>query len=84
MQILSVPPAIMNWIHRISSRTIKRLLAVIGLSPFLASVAFASPARPNVLFILSDDLRPDLSCYGSYVETPNLDHWRPIAMGTRG
>jgi len=56
----------MNWIHRSFSRTILRLHAVIGLSPFLASVAFASPARPNVLFILSDDLRPDLSCYGSY------------------
>lgn len=63
----------MNWIHRIFSQTIKRPQAVICLSLFLASVAFAGPARPNVLFILSDDLRPDLSCYGSYVETPNLD-----------
>jgi len=63
----------MNWVHRSSSRTIKRLFAVIGLFPFLASVAFAGPACPNVLFILSDDLRPDLSCYGSYVATPNLD-----------
>jgi len=63
----------MNWIPRIFSRTIMRPHAVIGLFLFLASVAFASPARPNVLFIISDDLRPDLSCYGSYVETPNLD-----------
>ena len=63
----------MNWIHRIFSRTIIRPHAVIGLLPFLASAALAAPARPNVLFILSDDLRPDLSGYGSYVETPNLD-----------
>lgn len=63
----------MNWIHRIFRRTILRPQTVIGLFLSLASVALASPARPNVLFILSDDLRPDLSCYGSYVETPNLD-----------
>jgi iduronate 2-sulfatase len=56
-QFLSLPTAIMNWIHRIFSRTIKRHLAVIGLSSFLAS----------------DDLRPELSCYGSLVATPNLD-----------
>jgi arylsulfatase A-like enzyme len=39
----------------------------------LARVSFAGPAGPNVLFIISDDLRPDLSCYGSHVQTPNLD-----------
>lgn len=38
--------------------------------------AFAAPApRPNVLFILCDDLRPDaLGCYGSaHVKTPHID-----------
>jgi arylsulfatase A-like enzyme len=54
-------------------RTRLRPLALIVLFPFFANAAFASPARQNVLFIISDDLRPDLSCYGSYVETPNLD-----------
>jgi iduronate 2-sulfatase len=63
----------MNRIHRILSATIMRHLAPVGLLPLLASGAWAGPSRPNVLFILSDDLRPDLSCYGSYVETPNLD-----------
>ena len=63
----------MKGIPRIVSRTTPGLFAIIGLFPFLASMAFAGPPRPNILFILSDDLRPELSCYGSKVETPNLD-----------
>jgi N-acetylglucosamine-6-sulfatase len=40
----------------------------------LSSAAFAAE-RPNVLFILCDDLRPDaLGCYGSrHVKTPHID-----------
>lgn len=34
----------------------------------------ASAARPNVLFIAVDDLRPELRCYGAeYVKSPNID-----------
>ena len=42
-----------------------------------------SGSRPNVLFILCDDLRPDaLGCYGSkHVPTPNID--RLAREGTR-
>ena len=30
--------------------------------------------RPNILWILSEDISPDLSCYGTAaVQTPNLD-----------
>lgn len=35
---------------------------------------FASPDRPNVLFIAIDDLRPALGCYGDKTAvTPNID-----------
>ncbi len=58
------------------------------LLPF-AVVLFASaataadpPKRPNVLFIISDDLSCDLGCYGhKVVKSPNLD--RLAASGVR-
>lgn len=45
--------------------------------------AVDAPRRPNVLFILTDDLRPDaLGCYGSaHVQTPHID--RLAAEGVR-
>jgi iduronate 2-sulfatase len=49
----------------------------------LAAVATADGARPNVLFIISDDLTATaLSCYGNTIcRTPNID--RLAARGTR-
>jgi len=54
-------------------------LAVI----LIATAHFAHPAhaaeKPNVLFLVGDDLRADLGCYGSFAKTPNLD-----ALAARG
>lgn len=57
------------------------LAGLRGLGP--AVQALAEPDRPNVVFILADDLGwTDLGCYGSkYYETPNLD--RLAAGGMR-
>lgn len=43
----------------------------------------ATPERPNIIFILADDMGyGDLSCYGNkYVQTPNID--RLAETGTR-
>ena len=51
--------------------------------PLLALLAADAPARPNVVFILCDDLaRGDLGCYGQkLIQTPNLD--RMAAEGMR-
>lgn len=47
-----------------------------------ASTAAAAAARPNVLLLCVDDLKPLLGCYGDpLAKTPNLD--RLAARGTR-
>ncbi len=50
-----------------------RFLFLIPL--LLSALSLAAAPKPNVLFILCDDLRPDaLGCYGSkHVKTPNID-----------
>ena len=57
--------------NRITSLTLTALL----LSPLAALHAADAPAKkPNVLFIVVDDLRPELACYGHpMVKSPNID-----------
>lgn len=61
-------------------------LALFCLSLFEMAVvgrAFEPSAKPNIIFILSDDIaQGDLGCYGQkIIETPNID--RMAAEGTR-
>jgi iduronate 2-sulfatase len=54
---------------------------VLGLALFLARAA-AEHKQMNVLFIISDDLRTELGCYGSKLaKTPNID--KLSAQGVR-
>src|SRR4051812_15041770 len=63
------------------------LVALLILAPFVRTADTSSSppvAKPkyNVLFIISDDLRPELGCYGnSMIKTPNVDGL--AARGTR-
>lgn len=71
----------MNWTNLICCfAAATTLLVCSGNSPALAA---PSPAKPNIIFILADDLGwTDVACFGSrYYETPNLD--RMAAQGMR-
>lgn len=55
---------------------------VVSLFTVLAQVAPAAERRPNVLFIMADDLNNALGCYGhKIVQSPNID--RLAARGVR-
>src|SRR5882757_4281942 len=43
--------------------------------PAFADLSKSAKPKPNVLFFMSDDMRVELGCYGSYfgAQTPNLD-----------
>ena len=60
-----------------------RIVFCLCLLLFRAPNLFAADARPNIIFIMLDDMGPaDLGCYGSKaIETPNVD--RLAAEGIR-
>jgi uncharacterized sulfatase len=53
------------------------LLAVVLLALGAAAADAASaPARPNILWISTEDISPDLGCYGdAYARTPHIDQF---------
>ena len=63
-------------------RQLGTLLCVLGAIGGTIRAAESTPAQPNILVILADDMGfSDLGCYGSKIRTPNLD--RLAADGLR-
>lgn len=59
-----------------------RSLILVVLATCLGGYLPAAESRPNIVLIMADDLGfSDLGCYGSEIETPNLD--RLAAQGLR-
>ena len=54
-------------------------IAALGVLLLFSAPTLRAAARTNVLFIMADDLRPELGCYGSVAVTPHLD-----ALARRG
>jgi len=61
----------------------KLLISLIAATVTRGAVAADAPARkPNILWLIAEDLGPHLACYGaSEVSTPSLD--RLAAAGVR-
>jgi len=69
----------------IHTKPIARVITALLLAPWpvLGALHASAPVRPNILFIMADDLGwRDLGCFGSrFHQTPNLD--RLAARGVR-
>src|SRR5262245_4472693 len=52
---------------------IRTALTLAALALLASPTSANAPKQPNVLFLVADDLRADLGCYGSVAKTPNLD-----------
>lgn len=62
-------------------RIITLLLALLVVEMGASGVLADDDRRPNVLWIMSDDLRPQLGCYGDpVVKTPHLDAFARRAL----
>ena len=59
------------------------LLVGVIIDPFnlISLQAKSMKKKMNVLFVMADDLRPELGCYGvKDIHTPHIDHFASYSM----
>lgn len=63
------------WKRRNFLKTMAGATAAASLPAILQAQNSKTARKPNVLFLMSDDMRVELGCYGSifHAQTPNLD-----------
>ena len=69
------PPGHDVWTRREFLRTAAGAAAAAALPGTLQAAISKTGRKPNVLFLMADDMRVELGCYGSmfHAQTPNLD-----------
>ena len=55
------------------SRLLALLVCCVAVAQLLVDTSTANAKGPNVLFVMADDLRPEMGSYGSIAKTPHLD-----------
>ena len=57
-----------------ASRVLMAVMAVLTTAALQTAFAAEPASRPNIIIIMADDMGfSDIGCYGSEIETPNLD-----------
>ncbi len=71
-----------HWSRRDFLKALGLGAVSVSLPAFTIDSAAADSKRPNIILIMSDDMGfSDIGCYGSQIDTPNLD--RLAANGLR-
>lgn len=61
-------------LHRLTMLAVSAITVTLLQTPSKNALSAESPTHPNIVLIMADDLGfSDLGCYGSEIETPNLD-----------
>mmetsp|Transcript_30084 Transcript_30084/g.79257 ORF Transcript_30084/g.79257 Transcript_30084/m.79257 type:complete len:559 (-) Transcript_30084:61-1737(-) len=69
---MASPPLLAAWVALLTAAAASQHLAAAAVAAAAAGPP-ASSGRKNILYIVSDDLRPELGAYGMDRRTPSLD-----------